>query len=190
MLTFIEGMEMVLAAEIKEKVELPEGVTVTVSGSAVSVKGPKGELRRDFGSDKISIAQAAGALVVSFKFPRKKDKALMGSILAHLRNMVTGVTDGFRYSLRVYYSHFPMNVEVQGDKVIIKNFLGEKHPRQSQIVGTAKVTVKGQDITVEGIDKEDVGQTAANLVLATKIKKRDPRVFQDGIFVAEKGVTE
>ncbi|MCK4327816.1 MAG: 50S ribosomal protein L6 [Candidatus Diapherotrites archaeon] len=178
---------MVLAAEINEEVAVPEGVTVTVSGSSVAVKGPRGELSRDFGENNIVISREDSNVVLSCKFPKRGDKALMGSLTAHIRNMVTGVTAGFKYALRVYYSHFPMNVEVQGDKVLIKNFLGEKHPRESRIVGQSKVTAKGQDVTVEGTDKEDVGQTAANLVLATKIKKRDPRVFRDGIFIVEKG---
>ncbi|MFC2174941.1 50S ribosomal protein L6 [archaeon] len=178
---------MVLAAEINKEVALPEGVVVTISGSHVSVKGPKGELAREFTNSNIVLSQEKGKILLSCKFPKKQDNALMGSIAAHLRNMVTGTTVGFKYDMRTYYSHFPMNVSVEGKKVVIKNFLGEKYPRKSDIVGDAKVTVKGQEITVEGTNKEDVGQTAANMMLASKVGKRDPRVFQDGIFVVEKG---
>lgn len=181
---------MVLAADITREVEIPEGVTVTINDSEVTVKGPKGELKRDFTAKGITLSQKKGKVVALAKFPRRKDKAMLGTIGGHLINMMKGVTNGFEYHLKIYYSHFPMNVSVQGDKVVIKNFLGEKYPRDSKIVGQTKVEVKGQDITVSGISMEDVGQTSANLRLATKVGRKDPRVFQDGIFLVDKGDTE
>ena len=183
---FIEVREMVLAAEITRKVEVPEGVTVSISGSEVVVKGPKGELKRDFGGEGISLSKSGGGIIISSKFPKRKDKAMVGTIAGHIANMIKGVTEGFEYHMVVYDSHFPMNVSVQGKDVVIKNFLGEKYPRKSKIVGDTKVDVKGQDITISGISLEDVGQTAANLRLASRIGRKDPRVFQDGIFLADK----
>jgi large subunit ribosomal protein L6 len=88
--------------------------------------------------------------------------------------------------MKIVFAHFPMTVKVTGDKVNIDNFLGERHPRVAKIVGSAKVNVKGDEVTVTGINKEDVGQTMANLEQATKIKGRDPRVFQDGIYLINK----
>ena len=104
-----------------------------------------------------------------------------------IRNMIEGVKEGFRYKLKIVYSHFPISVKVQGDKVIIENFLGEKAPRIAKIVGNTKVRVEKQDIIVEGPDIEEVGQTAANIEQATKIKGFDRRVFVDGIYIYEKG---
>ena len=112
---------------------------------------------------------------------------MVGTIAAHIKNMIKGVTEGFEYKLKVHYTHFPVTVSVEGDKVLIKNFLGEKHPRIAKIVGNAKVDVKGQDITITGIDIEEVSQTAANLVLKTNVGRRDIRVFNDGIFLVSKG---
>jgi len=100
--------------------------------------------------------------------------------------MITGVTKGFTYKLKIVFSHFPISVKVQGDKILIENFTGEKTPRIAKIVGTAKVTVKGDDVIVQGINIEDVGQTAANIEQATKIKKKDPRIFLDGIYIYER----
>jgi large subunit ribosomal protein L6 len=100
--------------------------------------------------------------------------------------MIVGLTDGFTYNMKIVYAHFPMTVKAAGDKVTIENFLGERHPRTAKIVGDAKVQIKGEDVTVSGINKEDVGQTMANLEQATKIKGRDPRVFQDGIYLINK----
>ena len=178
---------MVVAAEIIHNIEIPDGVTISINGSEIGVKGPKGELKRNFKNDVISFSKNDKEVILSTKFPRKKDKALMGTIAGHISNMIHGVAKGFEYHMSIYYSHFPMNVSVQGKNVIIKNFLGEKYPRTSKIVGNTKVEVKGQDITISGINLEDVGQTAANLRLASKIGRKDPRVFQDGIFLVDKG---
>ncbi len=112
---------------------------------------------------------------------------MLETIKAHINNMITGVTKGFTYKMKIVYAHFPMTVKVQGDKVIIENFLGERHPRKAKILGDTKVQVKGDEVHITGIDKEDVGQTMANIEQATKIKRRDPRVFQDGIYLISKG---
>jgi len=100
--------------------------------------------------------------------------------------MITGVTKGFTYKLKIVFSHFPINVSVKGDRVIIENFTGERNPRKARIRGEAKVRVKGDDVIVTGIDIEEVAQTAANIEQATNIKNKDPRVFLDGIYVYEK----
>ena len=71
-------------------------------------------------------------------------------------------------------------------KVIIENFIGEKFPRIAKIVGNVKVEVKGDDIIVQGLNLKEVSQTASNIEQATKIKKKDPRVFLDGIYIYEK----
>ena len=69
----------------------------------------------------------------------------------------------------------------------IDNFLGERSPRKAKIIGDdVKVSVKGEDVTITGINKEHVGQTMANIEQATKIKGRDPRIFQDGIYLVDK----
>ena len=111
---------------------------------------------------------------------------MIGTIRSHITNMIHGVTDGFTYHMKIVYAHFPMTVKVTGNKVTIENFLGERYPRTAKIVGSAKVQVKGEEVTITGINKEDVGQTMANLEQATKIKGRDPRVFQDGIYLISK----
>ena len=181
---------MVLATKIEKSIKIPEGVTVEINKGTVKVTGPKGVVEEKFKLGKIRIESKNNKIVVGVHFPKKKEKALIGTISSKIRNMIVGVTKGYKYKLRVLYSHFPINVSVDGNKVIIKNFLGEKYPRICEIVGDAKVEVKGQDITITGAKKEDVGQTAANLIEGTKIRKRDPRVFKDGIFLVEKGVIE
>ncbi|MCW4021191.1 MAG: 50S ribosomal protein L6, partial [Candidatus Bathyarchaeota archaeon] len=123
---------------------------------------------------------------VESQWPRKKEAALVGTVCSHIRNMITGVTEGFTYRLKIVFSHFPTSVKVQEEKVIIDNFTGERSSRVAKIVGDTKVTVESEDIVVQGVNIEDVSQTAANIEQATKIKNKDPRVFLDGIYIYER----
>ena len=119
-----------------------------------------------------------------------KEKALIGTWKAHLSNMVQGVNQGFLYEMKVVFAHFPMKVAVKGNVMTIDNFLGEKATRTAAIAGDVKVNVKGDIVTIEGNDKECVGQTAGNLEKATVVKGRDTRVFQDGVYVISKGAAQ
>lgn len=159
---------------------IPEGVEVKFEGNELVVKGPKGELRRMFKHMEIEKKIESGKIFLSTKSKRKKVNALLGTWQSHMRNMITGVTRGWEAKLKIIYSHFPMKVMVEGDRVIISNFLGEKSPRSSRILGNTKVDVRKDEIVVTGIDKELVGQSAANIETATKITRFDRRVFQDG----------
>jgi large subunit ribosomal protein L6 len=84
------------------------------------------------------------------------------------------------------FSHFPISVKVKEKTVSIENFTGERNPRKAKIIGDAQVKVQGEDVIVQGINLEEVSQTAANIEQATKVKRKDPRVFLDGIYVFER----
>lgn len=176
---------MAQVAILIDEIPIPEGVDVTVSDEVV-VTGPQGELKRKFNARNIKISNDDGKVVLEAPFPKKRDKAMLGTIKSHITNMIVGLTDGFSYKMKIVYAHFPMTVKVSDSKVTIENFLGERHPRTAKILGNTKVQVKGDEVTVEGINKEEVGQTMANIEQATKIKGRDPRVFQDGIYLVSK----
>jgi large subunit ribosomal protein L6 len=160
-------------------VKITEGVNVAVHGNAVTVKGPNGEVRRDF-SKRTSIKVDGDEVKVE-----AKDAALVGTTESLLTSMMIGVTEGFTKKLKVLYSHFPVSIEVKGRDIMIKNFLGERKARMTNVAGDTKVEVKGQDVTVSGASKEDVGQTAANMKRSMKIKDKDGRIFQDGIYDSE-----
>ena len=177
---------MVVAAAIREEIEIPEGVEVIIDNNEVAVKGPNGEDSRKFTYPNVSIKEEGDKVILETSFPKMKDKAMIGTTRAHINNMITGVTDGFEYHMKIVNAHFPMKVEAKKDVVVITNFLGEKYPRTAKVVGAAKVAVKGDEVIITGINKEHVGQTMANLEQATKIKGRDPRVFQDGIYLTSK----
>jgi len=172
----------------REEVEIPKEVKIDLNGLKVKVVGPKGELEKDFTHAKnITIRLENNKLIVEKYFPSKKEKALVGTLAGHIRNMIKGVTKGITYKMKIVYAHFPITVKVKGNYVYIENFTGEKYPRKAKIVGNVNVKVSGREIILEGIDIEEVSLTAANIEHATKTVDRDPRVFLDGIYVYEKG---
>jgi large subunit ribosomal protein L6 len=166
---------------------IPQGVTVNVAGNQIKVSGKLGELTRSFKMDGIKAEQTDDVMKISMESPKTKEKAYLGSITAHVKNMIKGVSTGYKYKLRILYKHFPINVSIEKDKVVIKNFAGEKKARTADILEDVKVKLAGDIIEVEGKDIEKVGQTAANIELASRVKKKDIRVFQDGIFITQKG---
>lgn len=172
---------------IKE-LTIPENVNVEIKDKKVKVTGPKGELEREFELlAGIKIEKVNNKIKVSSESERRKIKALVGTIASHIKNMIDGVTKGFVYRLRIVYSHFPITVKVEKDKVLIQNFLGERTPRIAKIVGNTEVKVEGSEIIVSGIDLEKVSQTAANIELSTRIIGYDRRRFMDGCYIVSKG---
>ncbi len=179
----------------KDVVEIPEGIDVEIiDGKTVVVRGPKGEVRKDFSKAPVTLEKKDGAIEITVRWKGKRGFSLLNTIASHLNNMFTGVTKGYKYMLKAYFIHFPMDIQVSGEYLIIKNFVGERGVRKAKILPGVKVEVvkKGSDIDVivRGVDKEAVGQTAANIMQATKIKNKDPRVFLDGIYLYHKGVDD
>lgn len=167
-------------------VELPEGVTASLQDRLLVISGKLGVVKKDFRRINVNLEVSGGRVKVRPFSERKRDMIVMNTVLSLIRNMVTGVTKGFTYRLKVVYAHFPISVKVKGDTVLIENFIGERSPRVAKIVGDCKVTTEGDDIIVKGVSLEDVGQTAANLEQATRIKRKDQRVFLDGVYIYEK----
>ena len=172
--------------EISKTIQVPDGVEISVTEREVTVKGNKGTLTRDFSHAAILLSCDNRIVRVWAEWPRKKEAALVGTIYSHILNMITGVEKGFSYKLKIVFSHFPISVKVQDNFVMIENFTGERKSRKSKILGNVKVKVQGEDLTVEGLNLENVSQTAANIEQATKVKNKDPRVFLDGIYVFER----
>jgi large subunit ribosomal protein L6 len=171
---------------LKDEIDIPDKVQVTILNGVVKVKGPKGEVSKKLLHPRVKLEAKGKTVVVWSEFPRKQEKALMGTYGAHVRNMLKGASEGFEYRMKIVYAHFPIKAAVRGEIFVIENFLGEKSPRKTKILGSTKVEVKGDQVTLKGPNVEDVGQTAANIERATKIKGFDPRIFQDGIYITEK----
>ena len=166
--------------------EIPDGVTVSMDGTRVVVKGPKGTLSRDMRFPGITIAIDDGIVTVSTGVTRKRVVAMVGTLASHIRNMCRGVNEGYEYRMKVVFSHFPIQLKLQGTTLVIDNFLGEKQSRFARIEPGVVAQVGNDAVTLSGIDKEKVGNSAANIEHATRIRNRDPRVFQDGIYIVER----
>ena len=181
---------MPIAPKITKNVVIPEGVKATLKGNKLTVTGPKGTLTRVFTHPRISIKVKKDKIEIETLMPKRKENALAGTWAAHAGNMVSGVTSGFKFTMKVVYSHFPVKTILKDNKFVIENFLGESFPRSANILGDTKVDIKGDTISLSGISLEDVSQSSANIELATKITNYDPRVFQDGIYLIGKGAMD
>jgi large subunit ribosomal protein L6 len=181
---------MPILPEIKHEIAIPEGVTVTIDaeGNGTHIKGAKGELSRAFRYRGVAVSVEDGNIVIYKHLPRREHKAICGTYASHIRNMIQGVVKGWEYEMKVVYNHFPIKTSIKGDMYVIDNFLGERHPRTATILPGVKIVTKGEELTITGIDREAVSQTAANIEQATKIRGRDIRVFQDGIYITSKDV--
>lgn len=172
--------------EIFQTINIPEGIEVLLDGGRLKIKGPEGVNEREFKLGKLNLEKENNLIKIGSSIATKREKKVINTLAAHIKNMILGVKNKFIYKLKICSSHFPISVEKKENLFIIKNFLGEKIPRNAKIPKSVDAEISGDIITVSSSDKELAGQTAANLESATKIRKRDLRVFQDGIFIIEK----
>ena len=171
---------------MQKEIVLKENIEVKLDGRTLIIKGEKGELKRRFIYPGIKMSVKDNKIILSAENATKREKTMLGTFAAHIRNMIKGVLEGFVYKLKICSGHFPMSVLVEGQKVLVKNFLGERVPRKAKILPGAKVSVQGDIISVEGIDKEIVSQSASNIELACRVSNRDRRIFMDGVWLINK----
>jgi large subunit ribosomal protein L6 len=185
---------MVKIAFYKEELEIPEGVKVTLDGNHhITVKGPNGKITKDFSHVRgIKVSIEGNKIYFSTNFPKSGTLALTKTILNLIKNLIIGVQTNYKYICKVCYSHFPCTVEVKPDKkeIHVVNFLGERAPRVTHYLDNVKVKVEGEDVILTGPDKETLGQTAANIQKCCRIRKKDPRVFQDGVYLYKRQIGE
>ena len=172
--------------DLVKEIELSENVTANLEGNILKIKGPQGEVQREFLHPKMDINVEGNKVVLKVIKGTKREKTILGSFQSHIRNMVSGVQKNHQYKLKICSGHFPMNVSVSGQELIIKNFLGESVPRKINLLSGADVKVNGDEIIVTSADKELAGQMASRIEKACKITQRDRRIFQDGCYITEK----
>jgi len=172
--------------DFSKEIGIPEGIEIKKDGKIVSVKGSLGEISKEFNFGKIKYGNKDGKVILSCPTSTRNEKRMINTISAHLNNMIEGVQNKFEYKLKICSSHFPINVEVKGREVLIKNFLGEKTPRRCNLPEGVETEVSKEIITIKSINKELAGQAAANFETTTRVKNRDRRVFQDGIYIISK----
>ena len=172
--------------EIIQTIKIPADINVEIEGENIVVIGPEGKNEREFNVSGLIFKKEGGEIKIGDKKATKNVKMIINTIASHINNMIKGVQEKFEYKLKICFSHFPITVEIKGNEVWIKNFLGEKVPRKMKLPIGAEVQVDKDIITVKSTDIETAGQAAANFENVTKIPNRDRRIFQDGIFITSK----
>ena len=164
------------------EIQIPNDVKVNLKGSMLHVQGPLGHVYKNFKKIPVIIEVDDKKIVLKQTGERKKYYAIRNTAKSLIQTLCTGVVDGFTIKMKIVYSHFPITVKVEGKKILIENFQGERAPRISMIRGDTKVDVKGDDVIITGPVLTDVSQTAANVQQKSKVKNKDHRVFLDGIY--------
>lgn len=173
--------------DIEKKIEIPQDVEAKQETNTIIIKGPKGEIQRTFKIPNVEINVKGKEITLKSKKATRIAGKNLFTTIAHIKNMIHGVKNLYTYKLKICNSHFPMNVTINGNKLIIKNFLGEKYPRELILSDKVKAKVNGDQIILESPDIEEAGKTASNIEQRARITGRDRRIFQDGIYIIEKG---
>lgn len=151
----------------KQLIKLPAGVTTELKVDSVKIKGPKGELERKI-NPRVKVSLNNGAFMVDVANKEEKtERALWGTYAAHLKNMIKGVTEGFKKQLEI--NGVGYRAAMQGKDIKLE--VGYSHPVIFKVPEKVKASVEKNLITLESIDKELLGQTAAELRI---VKKPEP----------------
>eukprot|EP00397_Hematodinium_sp_SG-2012_P066334 GEMP01099046.1.p2 GENE.GEMP01099046.1~~GEMP01099046.1.p2 ORF type:complete len:189 (+),score=47.34 GEMP01099046.1:35-601(+) len=177
----------------EETITIPADVVISIKSRRIEVKGKYGTLVREFKHVPVCIERVNDSkLKVTIHFSLSKQLASLRTVCSHINNMVIGVSQKFRYELRLVYAHFPINaaVEKNGKTLEIRNFLGEKVVRVVDMLDGVKVSKSESTkdaILVEGPDLELTSRSAALIHQSCLCKKKDIRKFLDGIYVSNSG---
>ncbi len=151
----------------RKSIALPAGVTVTVANNVVDVKGPKGQLKIDV-LPGITVEVKDNEVIVDRKNEVKQTRAFHGLIRSLIQNNIIGVTDGYKKTLKLIGTGYRAKAQGAGVSLAV----GYSHPVEVQAVNGVTIKVQGNDtIYLEGIDKQAVGQLAADI---RKIRPPEP----------------
>ncbi|PUU73725.1 ribosomal protein L6, alpha-beta domain-containing protein [Tuber borchii] len=187
----------------QESLTIPEGVDVRIRSRIVTVKGPRGELKKDLKHLAVSFekpAKSDNTILISLHHGNRKNVAALRTVRSLIHNMVVGVTKGYKYKMRYVYAHFPINVNIEKNKetglgeVEIRNFIGEKIVRRVTMHPGVEVETSSNvkdEIVLTGNSLENVSQSAADIQQICRVRNKDIRKFLDGLYVSERGnITE
>ncbi|MBI4143688.1 50S ribosomal protein L6 [Candidatus Woesearchaeota archaeon] len=169
---------------MKQEITIPDNVTVKQEQNTLTVKGPAGEIQRTYPTIKITTEPKR--ITLETKKDKRSQKRLLNTYKAHIKNMIQGAQKKYTYKLKICASHFPIQATATNNTFTVKNFTGEKKPREIRIPQNVTITIKEQNITVESSNIEIAGTTAGAIELLTRVRRKDRRVFQDGIYIVEK----
>lgn len=173
---------------LNAEVELPEGFQAEKKDGELVLSKNEKSLRRALPRRKLEMKVSGNK--IEFAVKDKKDRALVGTFKSHVRNMIAGLQEPFTYKLKACSTHFPMSVKLEGDTVVVQNFIGSKAAIKVKMPEGVDVKVEGEIVTVSSPDIELAGMAASRIEQSTRMNKRDRRIFQDGIFITKKAKKE
>ena len=182
----------------EQRISVPEEVTVKVAKKIVSVEGPRGELKRSFLKTPVQIIPVksegrVSEVLIRIWFSKSKARSAVTTISKHVKNMIEGVTKGFKYTMKYGYNILPMKPTAieNGTVLQVTNFYGQKYIHKVPTQPGVKVAIDEDHvkkrILVTGISKEAVGLTCSRINQTFKSRGVDKRKFKDGIYVELKG---
>jgi len=182
-------LKMVSKKEYNSTIEIQEGTKISLKDNLLIVSGPKGESSRAFAHPKVIISINNKEInLKTVGNVSKREKKILNTFTAHIKNMVGGVSKTYNYKLKVCSGHFPMSLSMDKENILIKNFLGEKIPRKVKLINNVNVNIDGDIISISSVDKELAGRMSSSIEQATRITNKDRRRFMDGIWIIEKGI--
>jgi large subunit ribosomal protein L6 len=170
--------------------ELPEGFEAEYEDGFLEVEGNGDSTGKQLEHARVRVDVEDGEVTFSTDSTKRNVTSIVKSFQSHLENMIEGLQNPHVYKMKGVYAHFPMTVKQEGNEVVIENFMGERNPRRAEIMEGVEVEVDGEDLTLRGPNKEHVAQTAARIEQICKKGDRDPRTFQDGVYITEVGKDE
>ncbi len=173
--------------KLYEEIEIPEGIQANLEDNILTIKKENKEVKREI-NPLIKLKIENNKILINTIRNRKIERKLFGTFKAHIKNMTKGLEQAFIFKLKIANVHFPMNVtyDKTNNSLIIKNFLGEKKDRIIQLNSDVDVKVENEDITITSHDIEKAGTSATKIEKAIKPRKKDRRIYQDGIYIIQK----
>jgi large subunit ribosomal protein L6 len=174
-------------AILEEDIEIPSGINAVVEGDEIIMAKDNVAIRKKINS-MVEVKIDGNKIKLSCGRATKREKKIFGSLKAHIKNMTEGLGNKWTYKLQIATVHFPVTASIDKDsnEFVLKNFLGEKKDRRMKLTPGVDVKINKDVIELSSADVEKAGQTAADLEKLTKVRNRDRRIFQDGIFIIEK----
>merc|ERR1711988_922259 len=199
----ISNMRVILK---EDYLAIPDDVTVSVKARIVTVKGPRGSITKRLNHLPIDIKVLDMSKVKTSKLQGNhvriqmwlagyKQACAVTTFKSLIANAITGVTEGFRYKMRLVHAHFPIQAQISeaGKQVEVKNFLGGKKGHLINLQPGCTVQKSKEfntEIIFDGIDNAKLSLSCAQVSQVCKVGRKDMRKFLDGIYVSEKTLTD
>lgn len=172
--------------DIKKIIQVPEGNEIKISDKHIVIKNGNEEVTIQYKIRDFLPKLQGNEIILEKKASNKRDKMLINSLSSHIACAFKGMDKKYEYRLQICSIHFPMNAKIEKDHLIVKNFFGERKDRVLKITPGVEVKIENDIIIVQSPSKHLAGEQASEIEALTRIKSRDRRVFQDGIWIIKK----